>query len=360
MPVGQNTVVAQRPPREPVRDVDELDMTLLDALHVNPRASFEQLGSALGVSSVTAGRRWQRLADTRRAWVSSVPGPRLALSAAIYEVECAPGHAGRVGRAMAELPQVASVYLTAGTFDLAALVLAPDMGALSELLLDRLVGIDGISRVRASVVTDWFSDARWRLGAISDVQERSVRTGQEAEADSWRGDGVRTLDFSAPDRALYLALQRDGRARYVDLAESLGTSEQLVKRRLTRLVRDGALTFRTDFTRTEGGWPTQLVLWLLVPDPLLTEIGSEIAQWRETRICLSVLGPANLFLKLQLHRLADLGPLFDRLRVTLRTGTVADRRMVLRAVKSWGRLLDDSGRGTGVIPVDPWAGLPNV
>jgi len=48
------TVVAHRSQRSHVRDVDELDMALLDAMNVNPRASFEQLGSALGVSAVTA------------------------------------------------------------------------------------------------------------------------------------------------------------------------------------------------------------------------------------------------------------------------------------------------------------------
>jgi len=111
------TVVAQRAAAEHVRDVDELDMALLDAMHVSPRASFEQLGAVLGISPVTAARRWRRLAGTRRAWVSSAPGPRLAMAAAIYEVECSPGRAIGVGRTLAALPQVASVYLTAGTFD---------------------------------------------------------------------------------------------------------------------------------------------------------------------------------------------------------------------------------------------------
>ena len=34
--------------------VDELDLALLDALHVNPQASFEDLGRVLDVSPVTA------------------------------------------------------------------------------------------------------------------------------------------------------------------------------------------------------------------------------------------------------------------------------------------------------------------
>ena len=346
------TVVAQRAAAEHVRDVDELDMALLDAMHVSPRASFEQLGAVLGISPVTAARRWQRLAGTRRAWVSSAPGPRLAMAAAIYEVECSPGRAIGVGRTLAALPQVASVYLTAGTFDVAALVMAPGMSALSELLLERLSVTPGISRVRSNIVTNWYSDVRWRLGAISTSQEQSVRP-EDTTHD--RASEPRTLRFDEEDRELYLALQHDGRARYVDLAETLGTSEQLVKRRLDKLSRNGSLAFRTDFTRTDGGWPTQLVLWLLVPDDRLAEVASEIARWRETRICASALGPANLMVKLQLHRLDDVEPLFERIRDTLPAASVADRRLVLRPVKSWGRLLDTEGRCTQVVPVDPWA-----
>ncbi|HEX4250981.1 MAG TPA: Lrp/AsnC family transcriptional regulator [Pseudonocardia sp.] len=355
--------------------IDELDVALLDALHVNPRASFQQLGTALGVSAVTAARRWRRLAGSRRAWVCSTPGPRLAVTAAIFEVECVPGRTGEVGRALAGVAQVASVYLTAGSYDLVALVLAPELGTLSALLLDHLSNTPGIARVRSSIVTSWYSDVRWRLGAISATQWRSVRDADadagQARAGRDRPGEARTLHFDRDDRSLYLALQADGRARYRDLAALLDTSEQQVKRRMDALVRDGRLAFRTDFTRTEGGWPTQLALWLLVPDDRLAEVGAEIARWPDTRLCLSALGPANLFVKLQLHRLDDVRPLFDRLGGAVPTGApvsgsvspldgsppgvVADRRLVLGTLKSFGRLLDTAGRSTGVIPVDPWA-----
>jgi DNA-binding Lrp family transcriptional regulator len=45
------------------RMLDEADVALLDALHTNPRASFEWLGAALGVTAVTAARRCRRLAE---------------------------------------------------------------------------------------------------------------------------------------------------------------------------------------------------------------------------------------------------------------------------------------------------------
>jgi len=69
---------------------------------------------------------------------------------------------------------VASVYLTAGTFDVVAPVMAPGMSALSELLLERRSATPGISGVRSNIVTNWYSEVHWRLGAISTGQELAV------------------------------------------------------------------------------------------------------------------------------------------------------------------------------------------
>src|ERR1700742_171671 len=98
--------------------VDETDVLLLDALHANPRISFERLRPVLGIAPGTVARRWQRLADSGRAWVSSVPGPQLALVAAVYEVRPIPGHMLDVARALAAAPQVISVYATDGALAL--------------------------------------------------------------------------------------------------------------------------------------------------------------------------------------------------------------------------------------------------
>ncbi|HEY0451271.1 Lrp/AsnC family transcriptional regulator [Actinophytocola sp.] len=340
-----------------VRGVDEVDVALLDALHVNPRASFERLGSALGISAVTAARRWERLAGSGRAWVSSVPGPRLALVGAVYEAEAKPGRTAEVGRALAEIPQVASVYLTDGGFDLHVLVFAGDMTALSALVFDRLPRVAGMARGRARVGLEWFSGVRWRLGAISSGQEQSVCS-EEIGSDEASVDSVvhrRTMTFADADRALYLALQRDGRARYRDLARDLGSAEHVVRRRMASLVRKGMLSFRTDFARGEGGWPAELVLWLRVPHDGLARVGMTVGEWPETRICLSAVGAENLLVMAQVHQLAELGGLLDRLGQEFPDVVVADQRVVLRPLKSWGRLLDHTGHSTGMLPVDPWA-----
>jgi DNA-binding Lrp family transcriptional regulator len=331
--------------------VDEIDVQLLDALHANPRVSFERLGPVLGIAPVTAARRWQRLVDSGRAWVSSVPGPQLALVGAVYEVRPMPGRMLDVARSLAAAPQVISVYATDGALALHTLVLAGDMASLSALLVDGLQQMPGVADVTARVGLQWYSGVHWRLGAIDPSQQRAVAD----ESNPGRRKVRRDRALDPADRALFVALQRDGRARHRDLARELGMPEHLVRRRIDALVRRGMLGFRTDFTRREGGWPAEFVLWLSVPRNALDRGGDEIARWPETRICMSTVGSANLMVMAQVHQTGDLATILARIDTALPDATVVDQRLVLRAFKSWGRLLDEAGHAVDVVPVDPWA-----
>jgi DNA-binding Lrp family transcriptional regulator len=213
--------------------------------------------------------------------------------------------------------------------------------------------VPGIATAASHVGIEWYSGIHWRLGAIDSGQKRSVTD----ESESGERPAPRVRVFDPADRELFLVLQRDGRARYRDLARELGTSEYLVRRQLDTLVRRGMLAFRTDFARSEGGWPAQFVLRLSVPHDRLAEFGAEIGAWPTTRICLSAVGPANLLVVAQAHRIGDLTAVLDRIQVGSHDVVVADQRLVLRVVKSWGRLVDTDGRAAGVVPVDPWATL---
>lgn len=337
-------------------DMDEADVALLDALHTNPRASFERLAATLAVAPVTVARRWRRLYESGRAWVSSVPGPHLALAGAVCEIAPEPGRAVQVGRALAAVPQVASVYLTSGEFAVHALVFAGDSASLAGLLLDVVPAVPGAARARSHVGTDWLSGVRWRLGALSSTQRSSVG-GAEAGGERAEAERSRVRVFEPHERALYLALQRDGRAGYRELARELAVPEHQVRRQTESLVRRGMLAFRTDFARREGGWPVEVVLWLAVAHDEIEQVGAHLAAWPETRIAMATVGRADLLLMTQLHRLDDLGRLRARLHDSHPGVTVVDESVVLRPIKSWGRLLDAAGRAAGVVPVDPWAEL---
>jgi DNA-binding Lrp family transcriptional regulator len=329
--------------------VDELDIALLDALHVNPQASFEELGRVLNVAPVTAARRWHRLVSTGRAWVSSAPGPRLPMRAALFEAECQPGAARSVAAQFAARPQVFSVNITTGQHNIYALLVAADQPLLSELLVDTLPAVEGLHRVQSALITQLFSGTRWRLGGLSPVQVRAVTPEQAISGQDHEFD-----DF---DRALYLALQHDGRLSLKDLAAVVGRSEPTVRRRVDLLTRTELLASRTDFARVEAGWLTAVALKLQVREPAVAVVGHTLVQYSETRFCVAIVGggSAHLFVTMQLHRLSDLDRVIARLVAEHPGVTVVDSRAVLRSIKSWGRMLGSDGRAREVVPVDLWA-----
>jgi DNA-binding Lrp family transcriptional regulator len=329
--------------------VDELDVALLDALHLNPLASFEELGAVLEVSPVTAARRWRRLASSGRAWVSSAPGPQLPMRAALVEAECQPGAATAVASEFAAIPQVFSVNITTGQDNLYAFVVAADQPLLAALVVDTLPTIAGLDRVQSALMTQLFSGTRWRLGGLSPDQVRAV-TREPAKTSP-------AHEFDEFDRELFLALQRDGRLSFRDLAVAVGRPEPTVRRRLGLLTHAGMLAFRTDFARVQAGWPTAVALKLSVTGSAVAAVGRTLVGYPETRFCVAVTGggAANLFVTMQLHNVTDLDPVIHRLSAEHPGVAVLDTRVVLRSVKSWGRLLGLDGRAQGVVPVDLWA-----
>jgi DNA-binding Lrp family transcriptional regulator len=329
--------------------VDELDIALLDALHLNPLATFEELGTLLDIAPVTAGRRWRRLVSSGRAWVSSAPGPQLPLRAALFEAECQPGAASAVADEFAAIPQVFSANITTGPDNLYAFVVAADQPLLAELLVDKLPSVAGLNRVQSALMTQLFSGTRWRLGGLSPDQVRAV-TPEPAKTSP-------AHEFDEFDRELFLALQRDGRLSFRELAAAVGRAEPTVRRRMGLLAQAGMLAFRTDFARVQAGWPTAVALKLSVTGSAAAEVGRTLVRYPETRFCVEITGggAADIFVTMQLHNVSDLDPVIHRLSAEHPGVTVLDTRVVLRSVKSWGRLLGLDGRAQDVVPVDLWA-----
>jgi DNA-binding Lrp family transcriptional regulator len=311
--------------------VDELDVALLDALHLNPLASFEELGSVLEVAPVTAARRWRRLVSTGRAWVSSAPGPQLPLRAALFEAECQPGAASAVADEFASIPQVFSVNITTGLDNLYAFVVAADQPLLAALVVDRLPAVAGLSRVQSALMTQLFSGTRWRLGGLSPDQVRAV-TPEPAKA-------IPAHEFDEFDRELFLALQHDGRLSFRDLAAAVGRPEPTVRRRMGLLTHAGMLAFRTDFARVQAGWPTAVALKLSVTGSAVAAVGRTLVRYPETRFCVELTGgaAANIFVTMQLHNVSDLDPVIHRLSAEHPGVAVLD------------------SRARDVVPVDLWA-----
>ncbi|MER6082252.1 Lrp/AsnC family transcriptional regulator [Streptomyces sp. NPDC001833] len=337
--------------------LSEDELALINALQLSPRASWTELGHALGVDPVTVARRFHRLSAQGTAWVGFSPGPRLLeqICVAYVVIDCAPGTTARVAGALGAHPHMVTIERTASGHDILATVATRDLPALSRYTLDLLPRLPGITAVRSRIVTHMFTEGgHWRIAALAPAQ-RARLTAQTPAPTAHRTTHRQLTSF---DRALALRLTHDGRAPYQSLARDLGVSLSTAKRRVEALIRGGLLRFRCDFARPLGGWPVAVTFWARVPPADLPGIGQSLIRLPETRNCAAVSGPQNLVLQASLHSVSDILRLETQLATAHPTLDIADRVVTLRQDKLLGRLLDAHGRSVGVVPADLWAEPP--
>lgn len=326
-------------------ELDETDRALVNVLQFAPRAPWAEVGGALGIDPSTAARRWARLSDAGLARI--VAYPRLIGWAqhhcmAFVEVDCDPATRAEVITELVRTPQVASVTVASSGRDLYLTVLTPTLAALSATVL----GMRGV-RTRTHLVTRLFAEGgSWRLDALSTDQRAALHP---------LPDTTGTLPQA--DRDVLLALA-DARRTAAEIAGLLGVSTSTARRRLTRQLRAGTLSLRCETAQPVTGWPVSASFWARVRPHELPAIAASLTALPEIRMCAAVTGTDNLVISLWLRSIADSQRFEEQLSTHFPTLTVTDRTIELRAIKRMGCVLDDDGRSTTVIPVDPWAPDP--
>ncbi|MFC1416433.1 Lrp/AsnC family transcriptional regulator [Streptacidiphilus cavernicola] len=369
--------------------IDELDLALVDALRVDPRAPWSRLAAPLGVDPATFSRRWARLTAVGDAWVTCYPSTdRLGYGlTALVEVECAADRVAAVAARLARDPQTASIELVTGSADLLLTVGATEPALLTRYVLDRVGAVPGVLRTRTALVERTVREgSRWHDGALDPEQREAIaavpaaggpaggigpagagaraarvgRAGVEgpagagAQVGAARGPGRQIIE----DRSLLLALGEDGRMPYAELAQRTGLPATTVRRRLAELRDSGRLVLRCDASPRLTGHPVGLFLWLDLPADRLESAAAWFATLPQARMCAVTVGPANLVTYLMARQLSELRRLEEELARRFPGAGVRDRQLTLRAVKLVGRLLDDEGRATGYVPIDPWSPWP--
>lgn len=333
--------------------LDERDLKLIDALQAAPRASWSVLGKALGLTAVTAARRWDALVERGEAWLTAYPGGELTarLTLAFAQIGCVPGRQLEVATALAADPHVPSVECVAGPCDLLAHVATPTLRDLSGHVLHRLSAIPGVTSVRTAVSPRLFTEgSRWRVRAIS-PGEREALAVRPARAHP-------PLRFDDEDRALILALGKDVRASAAALALELGVGASTVRRRLDALLARGAIRLRCEIARTRSPAPVTVTLWLRVPPDKLETTARSLSMLPESRMCAALVGSANLMLVVWLPSPSDLLALETGLARQLPWLDIVDRATSLRGVKLMGRLTNEAGLAVGRVPLDFWTPDP--
>ncbi|MFD0548319.1 Lrp/AsnC family transcriptional regulator [Streptomyces rectiviolaceus] len=137
----------------------ELDLALVNALQLRPRAPWSELAPLLGVTASTLARRWERLCGAGLAWVYAVPGREFTRSrcTAFVLLRCAPGARSRLIAELSASTEAATIEVTApGSADLFLDVLAPDLASLGRFVTETLDGLPGITSVRCLFATSLY------------------------------------------------------------------------------------------------------------------------------------------------------------------------------------------------------------
>ncbi|ONI81453.1 AsnC family transcriptional regulator [Actinosynnema sp. ALI-1.44] len=312
-------------------------------------AACQRVGQRLDtVPAVTAARRWQGLVDAGFARVTAYPEVRSWARDhcnAFIELDIEPTARAHAVQVLSKVPQIVSISIISSGRDLFLTVLAPDLATLSRIVLQQFQHLPGLRRTRTHAITTVYGEGNhWRLGALE--PHRSAHRAHQPPGTPvvWKDRHREVL------RAL-----GDGRRPAAEIAAATGRSGATVRRWLNEMTTGGLLALRCEVAQPITGWPIAATFWARVPPDELDRTAALLTELPEVRLCAAVTGSDNLVMTLWLRSLSDIQRLEAELAERLPGVALTDRAVTLHAAKRMGCLLDDNGRITGVVAIDPWA-----
>jgi DNA-binding Lrp family transcriptional regulator len=137
-------------------DLDSTDERIVELLREDGRMPYRALAKALGLTEATVRSRVRRLEESNTMRVVAVTD----FEAAGYDFMLAVGvqvenrSPTEVAKELARYPEVFSINVVIGPYDLELLVVAQDQSALSELIYGRLASMEGVRRVVPSIAVN--------------------------------------------------------------------------------------------------------------------------------------------------------------------------------------------------------------
>jgi Lrp/AsnC family transcriptional regulator for asnA, asnC and gidA len=125
--------------------LDEVSKLIIEQLQKDGRKSYAEIGKVVGLSEAAVRQRVQKLTETGVLQIVAVTDPlKLGFSRqAMIGIRCV-GDSAQVADAIAKIPSVDYVVLTAGSFDVMAEVVCEDDDQLIELLNGKIRSLPGV------------------------------------------------------------------------------------------------------------------------------------------------------------------------------------------------------------------------
>jgi DNA-binding Lrp family transcriptional regulator len=270
--------------------IDQLDRRIIQALYIDPRASFSRLSEVLGPSEQTVARRYRRLFDRHVVRVvGQLDSQQLGRSDWVVRIRCAPGSAPAVATRLAQHPDAAWVQLTSGGTEIFSTIRSRDRDQRTPQLLNQLSVGRQVVGLEAYCLLHLFTAGVSPPPGPNDLAPDEV-------------DGLlprprvrtSTVTLQDADWPLVQALADDGRATYRQLAARIHWHESTVRRRVEELVAAGVLSFDVDLDSDAVGMRSPALLWMSVVPAQLAQVGQALAGRPEVPFVAATTGPTNL------------------------------------------------------------------
>ena len=126
--------------------IDDTSKAIIEQLQADGRRSYAEIGRGIGLSEAAVRQRVQRLTDSGAMQIVAVTDPlQLGFARQAMIGIKVSGDIGVVADALAELPSVSYVVMTAGSFDLLVEVVCTSDDELLGILNDDIRGLAGVA-----------------------------------------------------------------------------------------------------------------------------------------------------------------------------------------------------------------------
>ncbi|TDD55646.1 Lrp/AsnC family transcriptional regulator [Saccharopolyspora elongata] len=277
-----------------MQTLDDADLDLVAALQLTPRAPLNAVAEVLGTSASTAGRRIQRLQDSRLLRFISTVHWSLILTANPYVVwiKCEPGMTSSVAAAIQQVPEAQSILITSGDADIHCTIYPLAGTDLRRLLTRTLPAIPGIASIESHLVLRTARQAvAWHLDRLTDEQTAALRGHVDADPSS-PPETVGPLG-EAEFNALRLLFD-DGRITAAQAARELDVSRSTAYRLIQSVLEAGAARPRVEIEPAVLGFPLTALITLDVQPQHIPAVLAALGAHPSGRFTVMTAGPASI------------------------------------------------------------------
>jgi DNA-binding Lrp family transcriptional regulator len=270
--------------------LDELDRRLIGALHLAPRATWDDISGILSADATALKRRYDRLHEARMIRV--IGQADWGMHSTAMPVHVFLDVAGEtplavLGRLRA-LPHLQLLAQISGDYPLYAVVHAPSEADTSKAI-DRMFSIPGVRRVNALPALSTLRLGHvWEPQLLADTERADLLklTGAQQEDTATATPPAKPL--SEAERIVVTQLMQDGRAPSASIARASGLATSTAHRVVRRVLDERWVRPRLEIVSEWLGFQTPFLLRLRVAPGDTPDVMRRLKQLPQTRVAVHV------------------------------------------------------------------------